>query len=73
MTKLKEYLENIDKIVLYLREIETASLKETHEMFLGRLTVGDFQHTIQLGLDKGSFEINDRIQLTLPEDRSNGT
>ena len=60
-------LKNIDKIIEYLDGTGPASLKETHEMFLGRITILEFQQTIQLGLDKGSFEMDNHVRLYLPE------
>jgi len=65
MNDTEKNLQNIDKIVEYLEAIETASLKETHEMFLGRITIAEFQHAVQLGLDKGSFRLDNHCQLTI--------
>lgn len=67
MATLKQRLKHIEQIVEYLGAIETASFKETQDMFLGRITTSDFQHAIQLGLDKGSFRLTDDVKLALPQ------
>jgi len=67
MNTLEQRLENIEKIVEYLEAIESASLKEIFDMFLGRITNVNFQHAIQLGLDKGSFDLNHDSELFIPE------
>jgi len=67
MTTLAQNLKNIEKIVEYLGAIESASMEETFDMFLGCTSKLDFQHALQLGLDNGSFDMNNDNELVIPK------